>query len=76
MSDKITIEKQNNSFFYYGLYNIPTDSGYYDLLCEECDRPLDSRYAYIVKTLEDHKLLPVDFKLLCCYCYENKDEQT
>lgn len=37
--------------------------------CEHCEMALDISYCSIMNLLKEAKLLPEDFKHLCCTCY-------
>lgn len=41
--------------------------------CTYCGKTINSIYTYIIKTLERKKLLPDDFKPVCCYCWEDNN---
>lgn len=72
MPDKIEIEKVA------GVYNF-FNTSYYPELCEEdlvhcskawCETVLSKAYVYILRKLKEAKLLPENYSLLCCNCYE------
>ena len=46
---------------------------YYNVLCEVCDGEyLSPTYVYIINVLREADLLPEDYKLVCCRCYNKK----
>ena len=43
--------------------------------CGICDEELEDEYALIIVALKKSKLIPADFKLLCCVCYRKKEKE-
>jgi len=78
----IVIENNNNSlgFFYgfeftdeVGTIEYDWSTTYFEqALCDGCGEFVEDEYVYIIKALKSAKLIPADFKLLCCVCYWKK----
>lgn len=58
----IRIEKKYNVFNFNGQGNEE-----YNEVCEVCERPLNSAYIQIIRSLSENGL--GTYRKLCCYCY-------
>jgi len=66
---KITIEKSDQ--WMYNFYVDENDREIWDSpekFCDYCQMDLNNVYSYIINCLKEAKLLPEDYKLICCYC--------
>ena len=66
---KITIEKSDQ--WMYNFYTDKNDGeiwGSPDKFCNYCGMDVNTVYSYIINCLKEAKLLPEDYKLICCYC--------